>query len=56
MKALMNVEGNAMYHELKDELDLEIRWSGSYVAALDDEQVDVLKELLARGQPTAFPV
>ena len=55
MKALMNVEGNAMYHELKDELDLEIRWSGSYVAALDDEQVDVLKELLARGQANGVP-
>ena len=55
MKALMNVEGNAMYHELKDELDLEIRWSGSYVAALDDEQVEVLQELLARGQANGVP-
>ena len=51
----MNVEGNAMYHELKDELDLEIRWSGSYVAALDDEQVEVLQELLARGQANGVP-
>lgn len=55
MKARMNVAGNAMYHELKDELDLDIRWSGSYVAALDDEQMDVLKELLERGNANGVP-
>ena len=55
MKARMNAAGNAMYHELKDELDLDIRWSGSYVAALDDEQMDVLKELLERGNANGVP-
>lgn len=55
MKARMNVAGNAMYHDLKDELDLDIRWSGSYVAALDDEQMDVLKELLERGNANGVP-
>lgn len=55
MKARMNVAGNAMYHELKDELDLDIRWSGSYVAALDDEQMDVLRNSSNRAMPMAFP-
>lgn len=55
MKARMNVAGNAMYHDLKDELDLDIRWSGSYVAALDDEQMAVLQELLERGNANGVP-
>lgn len=55
MKAKMNVEGNAMYHDLKDQLDLDILWSGSYVAALDDEQVEVLQELLERGNANGVP-
>ena len=55
MKARMNVAGNAMYHDLKDELDLDIRWSGSYVAALDEEQMAVLQELLERGNANGVP-
>lgn len=55
MKARMNVEGNAMYHDLKDELDLDIEWSGSLVAALDDEQMETLQELLKRGQDNGVP-
>lgn len=55
MKARMNVEGNAMYHELKDQLDLEIRWSGSFVAAVDDEQMVSLQELKKRGEKNGVP-
>lgn len=44
-----------MYHDLKDQLDLDILWSGSYVAALDDEQVEVLQELLERGNANGVP-
>lgn len=55
LKAQMNVQGNALYHELQDILDLEIRWSGSYVAALDDEQEAVIQELLVRGQQNGVP-
>ncbi|OKY53755.1 NAD(P)/FAD-dependent oxidoreductase [Megasphaera cerevisiae] len=55
MKARMNVEGNKMYHDLKDELNLEIRWSGSLVAAVDDEQMAVLKDLLKRGKDNDVP-
>ncbi|MCH4188534.1 MAG: NAD(P)/FAD-dependent oxidoreductase [Megasphaera sp.] len=55
MKARMNVEGNAMYHELKDQLDLDIRWSGSFVAAVDDEQMAVLQDLKKRGEENGVP-
>ncbi|MCH4179434.1 MAG: NAD(P)/FAD-dependent oxidoreductase [Megasphaera sp.] len=55
MKARMNVEGNAMYHDLKDQLDLDIRWSGSFVAAIDDEQMAVLQDLKKRGEENGVP-
>lgn len=55
LKARMNVLGNARYHELQKELDLDIRWSGSYVAALDAEQEHVLQELLVRGRANGVP-
>lgn len=55
LKARMNVAGNARYHELQKELDLDIRWSGSYVAALDAEQEHVLQELLVRGRANGVP-
>lgn len=55
LKAKMNVEGNALYHELKDLLDLDIRWSGSFVAAVDDEQLAVLQELKERGDKNGVP-
>ncbi len=55
VKARMNVEGNALYHELKDELDLDISWTGSFVAALDDEEMSVLQELLERGKANGVP-
>ena len=34
LKAITNVRGNALYHELQNELDLDIKWTGSLVAAL----------------------
>lgn len=48
----MNVAGNRLYHELKQELDLEIGWTGSIVATTNaDEQT--LQELLERGAEMA---
>ena len=44
-----------MYHELKDELDLEIEWTGSFVAAVDDEEMSVLNDLLERGKANGVP-
>ena len=49
MKALMNVEGNAMYHELKDELDLLVDDEKKYtfeVRTLEDEyKFKILEEM-----------
>ncbi|MBQ8682652.1 MAG: NAD(P)/FAD-dependent oxidoreductase [Selenomonadales bacterium] len=50
LKAIMNARGNKLYHELKDDLNLDIDWLGSLVVATTDEQMETLKELLARGE------
>lgn len=50
MKARMNVEGNRLYHELKDELDLDIDWTGSFVCAMTEEDEEQLQELKKRGE------
>lgn len=55
LKAITNVRGNALYHELQEELDLDIRWTGSMVAAVTDEQIEVLNELLERGKQNGVP-
>lgn len=48
-KAIMNARGNKLYHELKDDLNLDIDWLGSLVVATTEEQMETLQELLARG-------
>ena len=50
LKASMNVAGNRLYHELKQELDLEIGWTGSIVAATNADEEQTLQELLERGR------
>ena len=50
MKAKMNVEGNRLYHELQDELELDIQWTGSLVCATNKEEEAQLEELKARGE------
>ena len=50
MKAITNVRGNKLYHELEQELDLDIKWTGSLVAATTDEEMATLQELLERGK------
>lgn len=50
LKAKMNVAGNRMYHDLKEELDLEIQWTGSIVAATNEEEMKTLQELSERGR------
>lgn len=49
LKAITNVRGNKLYHELEKELDLDIKWTGSLVAATTDEEMETLQELLKRG-------
>lgn len=50
LKAITNVRGNKLYHELEQELDLDIKWTGSLVAATTDEEMETLQELLERGK------
>lgn len=50
LKAITNVRGNKLYHELEHELDLDIKWTGSLVAATIDEEMATLQELLERGK------
>lgn len=55
MKARMNVAGNELYHELQEELGLDIQWTGSLVVATDAAEEAALHELLARGQANGVP-
>lgn len=50
LKAITNVRGNQLYHELEKDLDLDIKWTGSMVAATTDEEMATLQELLERGK------
>lgn len=49
-KAIMNVRGNELYHQLEEELNLDIKWIGSLVVATSDEELASVKELLVRGE------
>ncbi len=55
LKAQTNVRGNEMYHELQDDLNLDIRWCGSYVVATTEEEEKTLQELLERGKANQVP-
>ena len=47
--------GNAMYTELSRELDFEIKRTGSYVLAFNDEETAVLHKLLVQGEKNGVP-
>ena len=49
LKAKFNVLGNAMYPQLVEELDVPFIQCGSLTIALEDEQMEVLKELEKRS-------
>ncbi len=55
MKAKMNVEGNRLYHELQKDLDLDIRWTGSFVCAATEEEEKQIEQLLERGKANGVP-
>jgi glycerol-3-phosphate dehydrogenase len=38
-KQKTNVRGNALYHQLQEELNLDIKWTGSLVVATSEEEV-----------------
>ncbi len=55
LKAKLNVRGNELYHQLEKELDLDIRWTGSLVAAVNDQEQSVIETLYDRGQTNKVP-
>ncbi len=54
-KQKTNVRGNALYHQLQEELDLDIKWTGSLVVATNDEEAKHLQVLLERGRANGVP-
>ena len=55
LKALLNVRGNKLYHDLEDELGLDVKWTGSLVVAVNNEEMETLRELLERGNTNGVP-
>ena len=55
-KARFNVEGNKMFPELCEELDVEFEQCGSLTLAIDEKQLQMLKDLEARGKENGVPV
>ncbi|MCQ2362990.1 MAG: NAD(P)/FAD-dependent oxidoreductase [Acidaminococcaceae bacterium] len=49
-KARLNVRGNELFHELEEDLNLDIRWIGSLVVATNEEELASVRELQARGE------
>jgi len=49
-KARFNVEGNNIFADVCNELDVEYKMIGSLVVAFDDYEINVLEELLQRGR------
>ena len=49
LKAKLNVEGNSLYKDLCEELNVEFKQTGSLVLAFDDEDVKHIEELYNRG-------
>ena len=54
-KQKTNVRGNALYHQLQEELGLDIKWTGSLVVATNEEEVQHLQVLLERGRANGVP-
>lgn len=50
LKAKLNVEGNAMYDRVCEELDVSFKRIGSITVALDEKQIETLKDLQIRAK------
>ena len=55
LMAKFNVEGNAMYPEICERLDVPFRNIGSYVIAFTDKDVKTLQDLKKRGEINGVP-
>lgn len=54
-KQITNVRGNALYHEIQEDLQLDIKWTGSLVVATSEAELEQLQVLLERGQANGVP-
>ena len=54
-KAKFNVEGNRLFPKVCEELDVEFEQCGSLTVALEDKQLDLLKDLQRRGEQNGVP-
>lgn len=54
-KGRFNVEGNAMYKQVCEDLDVEFQQIGSLVLAFDEEDRPTLEELLENGKRLGVP-
>jgi glycerol-3-phosphate dehydrogenase len=55
LKALTNVEGNALYEQLSVELGFDFERNGDYVVAIGQEEVPALERLMAQGKKNGVP-
>jgi len=55
LMAKLNVEGNAMFDQLCEELDVPFERNGSLVVAFDDEQLAQIEGLKKRGEANGVP-
>ena len=54
-KQKTNVRGNELYHQLQEELDLDLKWTGSLVVATTEAELQQLQVLLERGKANGVP-
>lgn len=55
LEAKLNVEGNRLYTQWCEELDVPLKRCGSFVAAFSDEEAEHVKELYERGLKNGVP-
>ena len=55
LMAKLNVEGNAMFDQLCEELDVPFERNGSLVVAFDEEQLTQIEALKKRGEENGVP-
>jgi glycerol-3-phosphate dehydrogenase len=55
LKAFTNVEGNALYEQLSEELGFDFERNGDYVVAIGNEDIPALERLMEQGKKNGVP-
>lgn len=55
LKALLNVQGNAMYTQWHEELDFTMKRTGSFIIGFDEEDEKTIREYYERGKENQVP-